>query len=313
MNRWRALSWLAAGCVAVATIGAALAPYGVVPSILNNLLVQMATGAVGLCLLLLVRRHVRPALLTALALAGQAVLLAPGAGLGEFGASANARSDATLRLTTHNVLYANTAYTRTLDFLRQNQADVVILMEVAPHWSAALDTLDDLYPYRVSCPARRACGFTLLSRIPLRDAWAGWADDGRTRVVDAVITVRGRALRIVDTHLSTGLSSRQYALQNRQLRSLLARLDDMDTPTILAGDFNMAPWTPRLRRFANQADLAIAPGLDGTWPAMLPLPARIPIDHVMTSAHLLVLDRTVGPDLGSDHRPVTVTVGFDDL
>lgn len=296
----------------MATVGAAMAPDGFVFATLNNLLVQMAVATLGLCLLLLLRRHARPALLTALALAGQTVLLASGAGLGGFGASANAGGEPALRLTTYNVLYANTAHDRTLDFLRQNQADVVVLMEVTPQWSAALDTLDDLYPYRLACPGYRICGLTMLSRLPLQDAWAGWVDDGRTRAVEAVVTVRGRALRIVGTHLSAGLSSRHHAQQNLQLGSLLEHLGDSDTPTVLAGDFNMAPWTPRLRRFADQAGLTIVPGLNGTWPAMLPVPARIPIDHVMASPDLPVPDRSVGPDLGSDHRPVTVTVMPDD-
>ncbi len=43
-----------------------------------------------------------------------------------------------------------------------------------------------------------------------------------------------------------------------------------------------------------------------------PNPARIPIDHVMASDGLQVLDRTVGPDIGSDHRPVTVTLTWAD-
>ena len=49
-----------------------------------------------------------------------------------------------------------------------------------------------------------------------------------------------------------------------------------------------------------------------TWPAFLPMPARIPIDHVMTGSGLRVVERTVGPDLGSDHRPVIATIGWDD-
>ena len=308
MNRRRVLSWLAAGGTALATLGAAAAPQGIAASLLNNLLLQIAVGTLGLLGLLIFLRCLRPALLTGLALAGQALLLAPGAGLEAFGASANANVNQTIRLTTYNVLYANHDHARTLDFLRQNDADVVVLMEVPPHWTEALETLDDLYPYRLNCSDHRACRLAMLSRVPLRNASAGLADDGRTRVVDAVLRIGGGELRVMATHLSKGLSLDDYALQSQQLAGLLEHIGDATLPTVLAGDFNMAPWTPRLRRFADRADLTIAPGLNGTWPAMLPVPARIPIDHVMTGPGLRVVDRTVGPDVGSDHRPVTVTL-----
>lgn len=81
---------------------------------------------------------------------------------------------------------------------------------------------------------------------------------------------------------------------------------------ILAGDFNTVSWSPRLGRLAEHAGLSIARGLEGTWPAPLPMPFRLPIDHVLTSSDLHVHDRAVGPAVGSDHRPVTVTVRLAD-
>jgi endonuclease/exonuclease/phosphatase (EEP) superfamily protein YafD len=40
---------------------------------------------------------------------------------------------------------------------------------------------------------------------------------------------------------------------------------------------------------------------------MLPV-LRIPIDHCLVSSELVVLEHTVGPDIGSDHYPLLVTL-----
>lgn len=308
MSFWRAVSWLLAWTLVLLTAGAALSPITVQASVLNNLLLQLAVGTSGSLLIIGLLRFVRPALLTALALVGQIVLLAPGAGLGDLGSSAQATVGQPFRLITYNVLYANRDYAGSLDFLRRQAADIVILLETPPHWADALEALQDIYPHRLSCADRRACGLTMLSRLPLRDRSAGWAADGRTRVIEAVVTVGGQDLRVVGTHLSTGLKARGFSLQSRQLAGLVDHLAGSPLPTVLAGDFNMAPWTPRLRRFAEQSGLTIAASLQGTWPAPLPVPFRIPIDHVMTSPGIRVIDRTVGPAVGSDHYPVIATL-----
>jgi endonuclease/exonuclease/phosphatase (EEP) superfamily protein YafD len=36
----------------------------------------------------------------------------------------------------------------------------------------------------------------------------------------------------------------------------------------------------------------------------------LPIDHTLVSPGVRVVQREVGPDLGSDHRPVTTTIEF---
>lgn len=306
----RFLSWLAALGAVVLTAGAALSPHTPGAALLNNVLLQVATGTLGLVVLLALLRRWRPALLTVAMLGCQAVLLAPGADLGGIASSARASAAGPVRVVAYNLLYANHDHARSLDFLRHEAADVVLLEEVTPEWAGALEGLDDVYPYRIQCAYRRACFLALLSRIPLDRASAGFTADGITPVVEAVVTLDDRQVRVVGTHITHGLYRGGFAYQARQLDSLARHLNAGDMPTVLGGDFNMAPWAPRLLALARDTGLAVTPGLAGTWPASLPVPARVPIDHVLVSADLRADTRTVGPDLGSDHRPVTVTLSF---
>jgi len=50
-------------------------------------------------------------------------------------------------------------------------------------------------------------------------------------------------------------------------------------------------------------------GLAATWPTSLPI-SLIPLDHMLHSDSLTTVAREVGPDLGSDHKPLTVEVAL---
>jgi endonuclease/exonuclease/phosphatase (EEP) superfamily protein YafD len=79
-------------------------------------------------------------------------------------------------------------------------------------------------------------------------------------------------------------------------------------PTLVVGDFNTVPWSPALLDVQNQTGLRrIGIGAETTWLSPL-LFVGLPIDHALASDSLEV-SATVGPGLGSDHRPLVVELG----
>jgi endonuclease/exonuclease/phosphatase family metal-dependent hydrolase len=124
-------------------------------------------------------------------------------------------------------------------------------------------------------------------------------------VVDA--TRRGRALRLVGTHLS--LSQPLRVAQMRTLGQHLFRRPAR--PAILAGDFNeWRPW----------GGLAFSPRVVGarlTGPVRPSFPTRrpvLPLDRVLAEAPARVEETEVldGPGIrmASDHRPLRARIGF---
>jgi endonuclease/exonuclease/phosphatase (EEP) superfamily protein YafD len=83
--------------------------------------------------------------------------------------------------------------------------------------------------------------------------------------------------------------------------------------TIVLGDFNLTPWSPRFRDALARSGLTPA-GDYRLWPRTFPaMPAArllfflsggIPIDHVLVSGDLGVSRVVRGPFIGSDHYPV---------
>jgi len=129
--------------------------------------------------------------------------------------------------------------------------------------------------------------------------------------VNATYAGSGGPMELMIAHLSWP-SMRDTPLQAATLRKVLAALpkDRM----VLGGDFNSTPWS-----FARRADEAVygltrrdralatwpAPGGPWRWPAPF---ALFPIDHVYAGPGWATTSVRRGPNLGSDHYPIVVTL-----
>lgn len=81
-----------------------------------------------------------------------------------------------------------------------------------------------------------------------------------------------------------------------QLRALDRALDARGLPSAIAGDCNM--WGPPIATVLRGRRRAVR---GRTWPARRP---HSQIDHIWIDDGLEVVDASVGPDAGSDHRPI---------
>ncbi len=85
------------------------------------------------------------------------------------------------------------------------------------------------------------------------------------------------------------------------------------TPLIVAGDFNMTPWTVKLQRITSATGLKRYNTFHPTWPLrvrgvrLLPFAAT---DNVLASPEFTAISVRAGPDLGSDHRPVVADIAL---
>jgi endonuclease/exonuclease/phosphatase (EEP) superfamily protein YafD len=85
------------------------------------------------------------------------------------------------------------------------------------------------------------------------------------------------------------------------------------TPTVIAGDFNAtldhSPLRALLGLGCRDAARVAGRGLTGTWPAALPWPLRIPIDHVLATPAAGAVARYETVDVpGTDHLGVLVVL-----
>lgn len=202
-----------------------------------------------------------------------------------------------------NLLSSNPHPERALQFLRECQADVLVLLEVTPEWMERLQDLMGSYEGRLVQPRSDNFGIVLLSRTPLTQVQV--VDLGGLPALTALTELGGRSVRIWGVHTLPPVGERPAQIRNHQLE-LVAAFQSQESAVIL-GDLNDTPWSPSLSqvRFHNARR---GFGVLASWPAQLPL--RIPIDHCYLKGDLVARDCRLGPDTGSDHLPLIVDLSF---
>jgi endonuclease/exonuclease/phosphatase (EEP) superfamily protein YafD len=216
-----------------------------------------------------------------------------------------------LRVVHFNLLTSNREFEQIETFLRAQRGDVVVLQEFSPKLRTALKSFTQSFPYREIQVRRGAFGIALLSRYPISDV--NWHPDAVAEipVVAATLDVNGSPLRVVAAHPYPPVGQSRALRRNTLLKEIGAQAAG-DGPRILVGDLNCTPWSPHFRDLCRSADLrdsARGQGMTPTWfPSFLPI--GIPIDHVLVSEEIGITGRSVGPSLGSDHRPLVVDLTF---
>lgn len=214
-----------------------------------------------------------------------------------------------LKVISFNVLEDNTERAGDIaNFLAAQDADFVFVQE-AEGLFPALDDLRRAYPFqtdrRRGCEPATSCDTIILSKHPLDNIVRPLTPAGRDRFVVATTKVGGRSLTLAGLHLTKPLEAGQQAAE---IEVIGRYVRDLPRPLIAAGDFNAAPWSKALARFKRLADVRYPYGYRPTWPIWLRR-LGLPIDHVLLSGDLSVLEARTQPDpMGSNHLPLLTTL-----
>jgi endonuclease/exonuclease/phosphatase (EEP) superfamily protein YafD len=269
---------------------------------------QLFWGAVVVLVIFALLRRRRGLACAALLCAINGVVIAP-LYVSESSNSPGAADRPILRLLIANVHASNRDHSRLLELVRREKPHILLLEEIDGSWLAALNALASDYPHRVLRARPGNFGIALLSRIPLELGEIRQYGTAGVPSIEARITHGGEPLQILLTHPVPPVG-RDNAMRRDEQASVVAKAARaLGRRTILAGDFNMTPWSPvfaDLLESSGLRDSARGFGLQTTWPMTLPLPCRIPIDHCLHTPDLEVVDRRAGPDIGSDHLPLIV-------
>jgi len=253
-----------------------------------------------------------------------AIYLAPLSGVMRLGARASADASADLHLITFNFDGSNREHQRVAAWLRERAPDVVLIQETYAIAGAQIPGTRQFLPYWVEQQTRAGYrGMSLLSRYPFSDLEGYDQDSPYSR---AVVDLPTGTVAIYTVSLENPVNDRtgQYVtspldllygynsgLRDRQIRLLIDRLETETLPTIVAGDFNLmeieAPYH-WLRARLTDVYAAVGRGTGATWRADLPL---LRIDYVWADESWCPLTAQVGPELGSDHFPVEVTLAAE--
>ncbi len=197
--------------------------------------------------------------------------------------------------------------------------DVAVFLEATGDFGIALDELKELFPHQIRHLEDSPFGIAIISKHAF-DFGAISSEPWKMHPhIEATVKLPGRAtpLALYAVHAPPPISGEMAQARNSKLAhiaQLAHKAAAAQATPVVVGDFNLTPWSPYFQRFITDSGLRDARRprrFDHTWPVTFNnAHIGIAIDHSFAHPSLPLLARIIGPDLGSDHMPVTVTFGY---
>jgi vancomycin resistance protein VanJ len=228
-----------------------------------------------------------------------------------------------LRIIEHNVWAKNRRPYQTAEALLGRHADVVVLVEAEGSSRMVADRLRAAYPYATRCLDGPYCGMEIFSRYPIsgwRSHIGGWRPPENDFLMWLRADIDAGPAGPVSLYATKLVHPGPNGIQARQIEGLVETLGQSGgRRTIVTGDFNLTPWSFRLRRLDSSlqqvASLRRLTRGVRTWPARLPqAPGAnwpvplIGIDHLYAGPDWRLVSLQRLPATGSDHYPIEVVL-----
>jgi endonuclease/exonuclease/phosphatase (EEP) superfamily protein YafD len=208
---------------------------------------------------------------------------------------------APFKVMTVNVSFRRFSARRFREIVAQASPDVLLVVEFTPQAEETLADIDKQFAYQLKAPADGPYGIALWSRFPLDHAYT--FPLGPVQGIDARVQAPGGAFTLLGLHLMSPTMPRRAEQRNEELAMIAERRAMIMGPVIVAGDFNVTPYSPYYSDWLDATQLTdtrYGRTLSTSWPAVLPI-LGIPIDHVAVSKEFTILSHQRLPAFGSDH------------
>ncbi len=303
-----------------------------------HLLVPLAPVGLALSLLVLFALASGPVRLAGLVGVVLASLLAsllalPGTLIPRTGCDSRTASANAVTVFSHNASYEVFDAERVAAEVEESGADIVLLQEVDPTMTAALnDALVSPLPHVVSGAGSQTLSLSVLSRWPIADVVDSvvgddtllpgrWTDEVNPMLFVSVETQLGR-LRLANVHLSAPRSVELVQRRRSEMPVVVDQLvawrqtNESGLPDLMMGDFNASASHADLRSLMSSAGYAdghrlAGCGLGTTWSPLAAGPGVLALDHALIRADPDERRFTVSTFRshrygGSDHRGISV-------
>lgn len=223
------------------------------------------------------------------------------------------RQDQRLRVLSINLQWNNRTPDKAISLIRDSDADIVLVQEATRRWHSRIASLLSTFPHIAPTNWRQEPQNILLSRFPINSSKIHPGRQPTFNFLTARVIAKTGVITVVGVHPPYPMSARLFLLQQDELNGIARVARVAKTPVIVAGDFNLTPYSLRFRHLLSKGDLRfVSQGWrwPRTWPtrSRLGLPAGftpgIPIDSILVSEGIRVLSFRRGPAIGSDHFPV---------
>lgn len=213
----------------------------------------------------------------------------------------------TSRIMLLNVYTQNEEVEKVRNEIVTTDPDLLILQEIDQQWIKDLQWLDSIYPYSYTFPRSDNFGIGMWSKTAFKKAALEYVGEAGLPSINAMLPIGDTVVQVIATHPLPPVGKTNAAYRNEQL-SLVPQLIVKEHPTIIVGDLNSSCWGYNFKKLLKESGLnnsAKGFGFQPTWPSGSPL-LYTAIDHLLHSDDIVIADRQIGNNVGSDHLPLVV-------
>ncbi len=218
----------------------------------------------------------------------------------------------TLKIISLNILSQNSEYEKVRKFIKKENPEIITIQEMSPKWEQELNQLKIEYPYFLIESRNDNFGIAIYSKYPLEDAEILHLNKENIPYPFGTVKINDQSISILGIHTMPPIGSEYFELRNRQLKSVNEFIKQQEGELILLGDLNCTSFSSNLNILLEGTrlrDSRLGKGIQGSWSARMKL-FYLTLDHAFVTDKIQVLDRRIGEDLGSDHYPVILNVGW---
>ncbi len=212
-----------------------------------------------------------------------------------------------VRVTTINAYWANWDGAALYDYVARTEPDILVIQEADRHWRETLLAIGARFSHVVPPEWQESRDVIVFSRFPILGGERRFPEGLGFHYQTLDLDVAGQSVTLIGVHSPLPAGPRFTEMRNHYFAAIAEVAGQSEHPVIVAGDFNSTVWSPHFADLTDAAGLRNAAegrGWHPTWPSWLPF-AGIPIDHILISDEFAVGTITRGPNIGSDHYPVT--------
>lgn len=216
-----------------------------------------------------------------------------------------------IRVLSLNVNIKNKREQEIINLVQNQTPDLALIIEVSQDLFAKLQVgLSRNLPYAFRSPGG---GLAIFTRLPVKDAKGDNFNGRGSHNLIVTLVVDNKLIKFIGIHPLVPIKPSTFHRRNQQLATLSEYIPTIKEPLIVAGDFNLTPWSPYYRRFINKTNLhntRLGFGVLPSWPRaashvhlpswLIPL-MNIPIDHCFVSKQFGVTQTYIGANANSDH------------
>ena len=221
-------------------------------------------------------------------------------------------SVADIKILSINLLSSNNNSDEVLDFIINEDPDLIVLQEVNQKWDTYLSSLGSTFPFKLTEIREDNFGLVVLSKVELIDTEKIILSNSGVPSFYFKINMDSKETHFIATHPLPPIGTDYFDYRNEQFTNLNKMVKRLNGSKVLIGDLNTTSFSPNFSRITEGTSLRdsrLGFGLQSSWNAQIPF-ISVTIDHILISKEIMVTNRMVGPDIGSDHFPVIIKIAI---